>query len=155
MKLIRQPNAWSCTVAALAMVTDSTIEEIIDYIGHDGSETLNSLPEPSCRKGFHQQELLDVALLMGHSMTVIEAEPVQLNSLEHEYEINKWGMFPSTEARFQFYLNMSPGLIVGKARKCWHTVAWDGDLVYDPNGHIYELHDCKINVQSFIMVSEI
>jgi len=151
MKLITQPNAWSCTFAALAMVFDCTIKEIIDYVGHDGSEILNTLPEPACRKGLHIQEGIDVANVFGLSMTPIEAQPVQLNSEQHEFDLTKWGMFPTTEDRFRFYLDYNIGIIVGKARKHWHTVAWDG-VIYDPQGRIYSLDDCKINIQTFWIV---
>ena len=154
MKLVTQPNAWSCPIAALAMVLDCTINEITDYLEHDGSEILNMLPEPACRKGFHIQELVDVALLMGYSMTPIEAQPVQLNSEHHEYDLTKWGMFPSTESRFQFYLDNNIGLIVGKAREHYHTVAWDGAVVYDPNGRIYSIDDCRLDIQTFWMIKK-
>lgn len=158
MKLIKQPNSWSCTVAAAAMVLDCEIKEIIDYVDHDGSEIiLPNLKPPGCYKGFHIQEIIDVVLLMGYTMTPIEARPVQTPTGYHEFEINKWGQFKSSEDRFHYHLTRENGLLIGKAREYWHTVAWDSSTwrVFDPQGRIYNLDDCKIAIAQFWLIKSL
>ena len=144
MKLIRQPNAYSCTLASAAMVFDTTTKNLIRIIGHDGSAIIfPNLPEPIRRKGFHFQEIVDAAEVLGFALIPIEAEPVQTPNGVDEYALN----FP--ESRFYNHIFGNPGLISGMVRKYWHCIAWDGEKVYDPNGRIYDLSDCKIDIQVF------
>ena len=156
MKLITQPNSWSCTVAAAAMVFDCTIQEIIDQIGHDGRAVVHShLKTPGCYKGFHIQEIVDVAVIFFEcSMTKIETAPVQTPDGKSEFEITKWGLFSNNEKRLEHYLSRGNGLIVGKAREYHHTVAWNYETwqIYDPQGRVYNLDDCKIDISDFWLI---
>lgn len=155
MKLILQPNSWSCTLAAAAMTFNKPIWEIVRLLGHDGSEVIApTLPEPARRKGIHIQEVVDLAHYLGYTMTPIEAQPVQLNSEHHEYDLTKWSMFKTTDDRFRYYLDYNIGILVGKAREHWHTVAWDGGRIYDPNGRMYSLDDCLLDIQTFWMITK-
>ncbi len=156
MKLIRQPNSWSCTLAAAAMVFDSTIEELIKYIGHDGSEIIvPSLKPPGCYKGFHIQEIVDVALLFNYALVPIEILPVQTPTGQHEFAIEKWGLFSSNQSRFDFYFTGERGLLIGKAREYWHTVAFEEGMIYDPNGTIYNIDDCKLQIQTLWITTKL
>lgn len=75
MNLLRQPNRWTCLPTAFAMALDLSVDEMLQHIGHDGSAILwPDLPEPRCRRGFHTQECIRVALLLGKSVTPIEYE---------------------------------------------------------------------------------
>ncbi len=144
MRLITQPNSWSCALASTAMLLDCSIRELITAIGHDGSEIIHpKLNDPASRKGTHLQEIIDVCLQFGVALTPIEARPVQTPDGVNEFEIK----FP--ESRFLTHLANNSGLITGMARKYYHTVAWDGSKIYDPNGFIYDFDDIKINVQCF------
>lgn len=149
MKLITSPVSWGCSAAALAMVLDEDYDFVIKEIGHDGSEIIhpNLLP-PGCRKGFHMQELIEVALDLNYPVTPIEVLPVQTatGSDEHIVEFPK---YYSHEKRLRFHLRQGKGIIIGKLEKYWHAVAWDGENVFDPRGQIYPFSDCKINVATF------
>lgn len=148
MKLIKQPNSWSCTLAAAAMVFDAPLQEIIDYIGHDGSEVIiPSLRPPGCYKGFHIQEIIDIAFLYNYALVPIEALPVQTPTGQHEFAIEKWGLFRDCQSRFDFYFTGESGLLVGKTRHYYHTVAFEAGTIYDPRGGIYGPEDCKIDIQ--------
>ena len=150
MKLVTSPNSWSCSVAALAMVLGVDYDFVIKKIGHDGSEIINSnLRPPGCYKGFHMQELIEVAIDEGYALTPIEAIPVQTATGVDEHVV-VFPQYQDHEQRLQHHLNYcSKGIIMGKLDKYWHAVAWDGKMVFDPRGQVYPFDDCKINVASF------
>jgi len=60
----RSPWPWGCRWTAW-----------LDRIGHDGSQIVNSLPEPLCRRGFHPQEFMDLCLDQHYAVTRIELMP--------------------------------------------------------------------------------
>lgn len=156
MKLIKQPNSWSCTIAAAAMAFDCGIIELIDGIGHDGSKVIHpGLKPPACFKGFHIQEIVDVGWLFGFSMTCIEARPAQTPDGKHEHEITKWGLYPGgNEQRFEYYIDEYQGILIGKARKFWHTVAFEKGTIYDPRGRIYDYSGCDLILESLWIVTK-
>ena len=66
MELQQRPEPWMCMPLAFAMALDMPVADLLAAIGHDGSEIVfPSLPEPLCRRCFHIQELIQVALSRG------------------------------------------------------------------------------------------
>ena len=135
--------------AAAAMAFDIQLDDLIKVIGHDGSDVLNNLPDPGCRKGFHMQEIVDAGLALGFSLTLIEARPIQLHIGEKEHSLDRYGL---NEDRFMYYLNNYDGIIIGKARRYWHAVAWLDNKILDPQGRIYDIEKCRISIQSFWVI---
>ncbi len=155
MKLIKQPNSWSCTAAAAAMAFDCEIVDITFLVGHNGSEIIHcNLLAPACFKGFHMQEIVDIGLRHGFSMTLIEARPVQTPDGKHEYDITKWGLFHDCEQRFSSYINNNQGILIGKAREFWHAVAFNKGIIFDPRGRIYNYDRCDLIVESLWIVTK-
>lgn len=154
MKLIRSTKSWNCVLAAAAMVLGTTVQELEEIIGHDGSEIINpELKPPGDRKGFHMQEIIDAANNLGYAVTVIDARPIQTATGRDKFEIN-FPNFKSAEDRFRHYLDNNIGILCGIAPSgYWHGVAWDGKNVYDPQGRVYSLSDIKIKVQLFWVFS--
>ena len=155
MKLINQPNSWSCMAAAAAMVFDCEIEDVYTWADHNGSEVIHhGLTPPACFKGFHMQEIVDIGLLNGFSMMHIEAQPVQTPDGKHTHDITKWGLFKDCEQRFEHYIDNNQGILIGKAQKFWHAVAFDNGMVYDPRGRIYNFIDCDLILESLWIVTK-
>lgn len=149
MKLITSPVPWGCSAAALAMVIGKDYDFIIEEIGHDGSEIINrDLMPPGCYKGFHMQELIEVAFGSGYAMTPIEVLPVQTATGDDEYDV-EFAHYRNPGRRLRYHLSQGKGILVGKLNKYWHAVAWDGTEIFDPRGQIYSFDDCKINVATF------
>lgn len=147
MKLIKQPNNYSCMAASAAMLFHYSIEEIYSFVGHDGSQVIHTnLPDPLCFKGIHIQEIIDVADRLSYSMTPIEFEPWQTSDGVNEYKIQ----FP--EERFWNHLKDNKGLLIGKAKTHWHVCAWSGQHVFDPAGLVYSFSDIKIDIQTFYKI---
>ena len=156
MKLIKQPNSWSCVAAAAAMAFDCEIKDIFTWANHNGSEVVHhGLAPPACFKGFHIQEIVDIGLLNGFSMTLIEAEPVQTPDGKHTHDITKWGLFPGgNEQRIESYINHNNGILTGQARKYHHAVAFEKGMIYDPRGRIYDSNDCDLILESLWIVTK-
>lgn len=66
IKLIQQPNTWTCLAACAAMITDTTIEEFITFAGHDGSDYDPDSDHPEKKRGFRMGELAAYLALHGY-----------------------------------------------------------------------------------------
>jgi len=146
-----QPNRWSCSVAAAAMAMHVPVAELIDKIGHDGSEIKCDLPEPLCRAGFAPQEIIDVAFEYGWSITEIEPNPQMTPNGEVI-----WSVFDSEDkirARMESYMDNFSGTVFGPRydQKNWHYVAWchRSQCWLDPSGPTLKKDCPPIQVYSF------
>jgi len=137
MLLQLKPERWMCVPTAFAMALDVPVADLLAAVGHDGSKiTFPGLPEPTCRRGFHIQELIAVALSRGFAVTPVELFPVIASAdgrLTHTvlYPDNNW-------RRFTDAIRHSRGVIEGGGIRCGHTVAYDHGRIYDPDGPVYD-----------------
>ena len=137
MRIQTQPNHWSCEVTAFAMALHTPVAELIEGIGHDGSEIIwPDLPDPMCRRGFHSQELVDECLKRGHSCTPIEWHP----TIAAATGSNIYPIFISAWAatRAHDYLEQSNSVLECEGRRCRHAVNNDHGVIYDPCGQQYD-----------------
>lgn len=137
MELQSKPERWTCLPVAFAIVLDMPVADVLLAAGHDGSEIVfPGLPEPVCRRGFHIQELIDVALARGFAVTPVELfpllQPVEGSLLQHTiaYRNGNWRRFEETIAQ-------SRGVITGAGFRCGHAVAYDHGHLFDPDGLVY------------------
>jgi hypothetical protein len=149
MELQIKPNRWSCTPTAFAMVLGVPVSHLLEWTGHDGSEVLfPDLPEPAHRRGHHIQELIEVCLWLGYSVTPIElfpqiaATPQRTGGLvfpDHRAEVVIFGNSPEVNwRRFNLTISSGRGVITGMGHNCGHAVAYDCGTIYDPDGRQYE-----------------
>lgn len=73
MKLIRQPNQWTCGACAVAMVLDLPLERVIEAMGHDGSRKTGDVP--SGHTGFSEADTAIAAWRLGYSYTRFATDP--------------------------------------------------------------------------------
>ena len=137
MQLQQRPEPWMCMPLAFAMALEIPVAELLEELGHDGGELVfPNLPEPACRRGFHVQELVHVALRRGFALTPVELFPV-LESADGKqtqtvlYRDNNW-------KRFADILAASRGVIDGVGFRFRHMVAYDHGRIFDPKGHVYD-----------------
>lgn len=144
MELQRSPNSWSCLPTSLAILIGRTVQDVIQFYSHDGSEKVNDLPEPYCYRGFTVTETFDVAYKLGWLLTDVDVFP-------HRDDINE-PIFSEDEAldRLELYL-YHPGLLCGKITEKPHATAWDGKQIYDPTGFIYPLE--RMEIHRFLILS--
>jgi len=138
MELQQRPEPWMCMPLSFAMALDMPVGDLLAAIGHDGSEIVfPSLPDPLCRRCFHVQEPIQVALSRGLAVTPVELFPV-LQPTEvgpfHKtvlYTDGNW-------RRFEAVIQASRGVIDGTGARFGHTVAYDHGRIYDPRGPVYD-----------------
>ena len=74
-------------------------------------------PQPFCFRGFHIQEIIDVAL--AHNVCLVPVEPCPVSN-DRVVVLKK--------IRFGDHMRKYPGIVVGET----HAVAWDTQWFYDP-----------------------
>lgn len=146
MKLQRSPNCWSCTITAFAMVLDADVRQLVDMVGHDGGEIFwPGLPDPQRRRGFHIQEMIDVADAFGYSVTPFEAKPLSGGPGKEPKAVTL--KEPPVE-RLRRYMKDWVGVINGWTLKgIGHSVAWSGSVAFDTNATQLDLS--TFTIQTF------
>jgi len=147
--LQKKPNRWSCSVTAFAMALHLPVEQLIDEIGHDGSEKIfTHLPEPMCRRGFHAQELIQVAWTNGYACTPIEMYPMlkcepftghpPRPGLPLEHSVLFGSDTRANEDRFSTAVKATRSVIEGIGCRCHHAVYCQYGQIWDPDGDRYQ-----------------
>jgi hypothetical protein len=139
-KCIKQQNLWTCFPCAVAMATNSTVQEIIDFCGHDGSAFDLESIYLGKRKGFTVFEMLKFVISKDYYTGAI-------------FNFNSDNKFPENTVCFDFTLNLKSTncLILVESFKLpgvSHTIYWDKENVYDPwPGHNnMKLSDYKVEM---------
>jgi len=153
MFLQTQPSQWSCVPTAFAMLFNMDAKDLIQEIGHDGSEVFWPELEPTQlgKRAFHPQECIDIGIKHGIYIVSIHVLPYT----EHFVTTIKPKAIWSEQFcldRFTRYLQNFEGVMTGTTGfNMGHAVAWDRKLVYDPRGHLKELSKANFNPQIFYM----
>ncbi len=73
-------NNWSCLPAAFAKCMNFSLQELLKYIGHDGSAIVwPGYPSPLDKRGFHIQEVLHAVHMLGWSAMPLGPNPTLSN----------------------------------------------------------------------------
>ena len=116
------------------------VAELIESIGHDGSEIIwPELPEPMRRRGFHSQELIDECLKRKCACTPVERSPsIGPSSGDGAHPVYT----PARDLdRFGTALRYPNTVIECSGRRCRHTVHGEYGHIYDPRGVDYDFTD--------------
>ena len=131
MELITQPNDWSCNACAWAMALGMSLEDMVADVGHDGSAIWNTtLPEPSNRTGFIDDQLIWLAVRRGFGSTVV----FPASAVQARWGRKMEGRF-CTDEEFEAFLRERHGVLEVKSHRFrggLHACAWNGEKVYDP-----------------------
>lgn len=145
MRQQRNPNAWSCLLAAFATTLEVSIEAVLGIIGHDGSEITHAgLPEPMNRRGFHPQEFIKMCLEDEMAVTRVELFPtaIPLHNRQNPGTLSKFNT--GGWQWFRKSLFHSAGVIdcrtaVGTGHAMAYQGMGDHALIFDPaNGDEFE-----------------
>lgn len=137
-------NKPQCLLYSAAMVLDVDVDEITTHIGHDGLEIVDDkLEAPFCYRGVHPQEICDFAWSMLRNFQLIQAMPV----LKCQTSETKTEVYPeSAGERFFRYVEGKHAIITGINKQGnKHAVAYDGQMILDPNGTTYEIGEFGIS----------
>ena len=131
MLLQRKPSRWTCLPVSFAMALGIAVEDIFEELGHDGSLIQwPDLPEPMCRRGFHIQEMIHIALRRGFAVTPFELAPVLAIYDKRYYFDAKWTAFADQVAD-------SIGVLEGEGVHTRHAVAYYYGQIFDPDNGVY------------------
>jgi hypothetical protein len=125
------------------MTLDIAVEDIFAELGHDGGTIFwPDLPEPMRRRGFHVQELIEVALRRGYAVTPFELSPV-LRCGDKEYCFDaRWSAFANT-------VENSIGVLTGKGVRTHHAVAYYYGQIFDPDNGVYDYSKAACEARLF------
>jgi hypothetical protein len=132
-----------CLLYAAAMVLDKPPEVLIHEIGHDGMTMIwPHLPRPLCYKSMHIQEIMDVFILYGYGLVLIEQYPYQAPN----NHVPPHKTYKNNEQRFNKIIKSREAIMIGKRKdsNIGHAWAWDGCECYDPNGMICGINEYNI-----------
>jgi len=150
MKLIKQSTPYGCFIASVAMLLGESIEQLVQELGHDGSEEIAS----GVYRAFHYQEIIDLAWRRGLAVIVIELNPDSEDFASKKVWPIKFKV--DNKIRFTQYLKSNHGIICGLVNKNYHAVGWDGKEVYDPGqGIITDLDHIDMEIDYFLLFKEI
>lgn len=116
------------------MVTQTTVESVFGYLGHDGSEILwPDLPEPLKRRAFHIEEMQYAAYHYGWCLV-----PYYLGVNYCPLPDSKVAEYDFRD-KFKLALRNYDGILLGNyvGRSNQHAVAWNAkeQRIYDPSNH--------------------
>lgn len=57
-KRMKQPNSWTCFPTVAAMITQKPIQDVFDFVGHDGSHLDPESLHPEKKASFNYSEIL-------------------------------------------------------------------------------------------------
>lgn len=122
------------------MVLDIPVADLMEAIGHDGSEIVFSgAEEPRCRRGHHVQECVEQCLKRGYAASRIELFPV-LKPYEDSQRrfIVPRGRGDNNWTYFTNQIQTSRGVLEGSGKHCEHAVVYDHGRIIDPDGGSYK-----------------
>jgi hypothetical protein len=127
MTPLKKTERWACLPTAFAMVTDLHADA---FLGK-GGEIVSDVSGPAMYRGLHIQEIIDTLLLLGYSVTEIEANP-RLLIADKPTEIFTT---EETKERFANYLRSCEGVLTGWITdKGWrHAYAVSYGAIFNPD----------------------
>lgn len=131
---------------AFANLLDSDVQEVFDFIGHDGSEIIwPLLPEPLCRRSFHIQEIL-VWAHRTHNAHFIGIERIPVLGVDDDHIIAIDTM------DLDDYLSNYSGVLCGTLNGNRHAATWHGNMIFDSSSGLkYDLYAMEIEIAHFLI----
>lgn len=136
-KFIKQHDTWSCLACVAAMAAGKELQDVIDFVGHDGSDYEEKSKHPENRKGFDVREILSFLLSNDLWMGVVvvfkpnapgeDLDPNHYEIVEISHNLNQPSMFVVESENFK-----------------GHCLYCDGKTVFDPHSGEVRLSDYKV-----------
>lgn len=128
--MVKSRNGWSCLLASAAMAFGCDMDEILNFLGHTGSEQ----GQTGDRRGFHIQEIARFANWHVNANLVPVEPKFAISTPNGDY-------FTSSQtAYFESRIRMWPAILEGYTPRCGHACYWDGNRIMDPRG-VYDPTD--------------
>ncbi len=132
------PRTWQCLPNAFAKATGYHLDEIIEAVGHDGSEIVEpGKLEPYNRRGFLLEELTEALWNLGWAVTIFRSVVIPV-CLGDERDVIYRDIQP--------YMWGNVGVVCGVFDNTYHAEYWDGA--------VYEGAYKEVEVQKFCTITE-
>jgi len=118
------------------MALNLPVAELIEQVGHDGSEIIfENQTEPGCRAGHSLYELIYQSLKLGYAVTPM---PLILAhaSIDHQQYREVWDLEDGWDT-FHLFGVMRRGVVECHGPRWKHMVAFDQGTVFDPDGDTF------------------
>lgn len=126
------------------MLLDESVDDLIKELGHDGTaEWWPEFPVPYNYRGIHLQEIVDLCLKKGKALVPIELYPRTASQKDPLVGRLLWNHKTALQ-RFGEMIHQQLGILIGEGLKGGHACAWDGHIVFDPNGRTYPITEFKV-----------
>jgi len=123
------------------MACGLTLSELLNLIGHDGSEIVfPELDDPFRRRAFNGQEIVRVLTSLGFVVSEHQLFPISVVDEEHIFALESEK--ETLDAYMEVLLSRGPGVLCGVTKNTgkYHAVTWNGvDACLDPVGFIYPI----------------
>jgi len=120
-EIVKQYDNWSCMACVAAMITGETLQDVVDFVGHDGSAVVEWSDHPDKKEGFQLYEIDQYLMSRGYSfaaeLTVRDQAQIGDKSVDCEVDFSL----------AMVLIAKSPSL-----EGCTHAMYWDGQTVFDP-----------------------
>jgi hypothetical protein len=115
-------------IKSLSIALNKPLNKIIKVIGHDGSDIIwPDNPEPTNRRGFHPQELMDACLKFNRAPVWIERRPCSVGRVGSE----PFNIYDSDD-RWLELVAQGSGVLFGSVLAGRHAWAKLGPWIKDP-----------------------
>jgi len=123
-----QNNNWSCYAHAVAYACNCPVQEVYDFVGHDGSQQWHESMHPDGHRGFDTRELqcfmMSKDKMMGFYLKIHDGKTMEdffaCDLIDYDPEFNAiWDI-------------ESPRIKLSNGRLGLHSVYFSGGLIYDP-----------------------
>jgi len=134
------------------MALDIPVEDAVRLVGHGGGAIVfPELNEPMCRRGFHQQELVELAIRFEVYPVPYQLFPCtrsECGRYTYTLHARDWRVSERRKAFHELIAN-THGVLEGKGESCHHAVAYDHGRILDPDGQEFQFSLKNCEAQGF------
>jgi hypothetical protein len=139
LRLVRQFDSWSCYACVAAMATQTKLQDVIDFVGHDGSEIDPNSKHPDKRRGF---DLLEISKFMAHHGRFFGAVGANINGYDASF-VKKFDCIEiSIPLSHPAMVTVSSTMSKFDGNHCLY---WDGKDAWDP------YYDKPVDLDDYIL----
>jgi len=121
---IIQPDTWGCFACVAAMITGESLDDVYQFIGHDGSDIREDSTHPDKKNGFGIIEIVKYLVSKDYFVGSFALFDPPVN------------IFGYDEIQFSAKLDDCPGMVVvesARIENCNHVIYWDSKQIFDPS----------------------
>jgi len=130
---MKQFNNWSCMACVAAMIVNEPLQNVIDFIGHDGSDWDPNSKSPFRVVGFSVFEIISFLASRNLMLGFYALITGSINFEDKDFLVT----VPID----------APAMITVKSERFFpnvrHVVYWDGKKVFDPNPEVEDGRSLK------------